>query len=161
MRFNAAGAGRMSPSRFSPFRTSPGDRDVKRLTPAFLTMMMFGVVGLLIVAYIAKNLLAVEAKPPEPSEELLPMAIADIAAGTRLTEAHVGRGPYPKSRLEPDMLRTTRVIENRYTRHAIRAGQPIRANDLLPPGEMPALQVAEGMPPSPSRSATARRWWTA
>jgi pilus assembly protein CpaB len=118
---------------------------VKRLTPASLTLMMFGVVALLIVAYVAKNLLAAEAPPAQPTEELLPMAIADIPAGTRLTEAHVGRGPYPRQRLEPDMLRTTRVIENRYTRRPIRAGQPIRANDLLAPGELPALRVAEGM----------------
>jgi pilus assembly protein CpaB len=108
-------------------------------------MIMFGVVGLLIAAYIAKTLLAVDEKAPEPSEELIPMAIADIAPGTRLTEAHLGRGPFPKERLEPDMLRTTRVIENRFARTAIRAGQPIRANDLLPPGELPPLKVAEGM----------------
>jgi pilus assembly protein CpaB len=118
---------------------------VKRLTPALLTMIMFGVVGLLIVAYVAKNLLAVEETAPESTEELIPMAIADVAPGTRLTEAHLGRGPYPKNRLEPDMLRTTRVIENRYARVAIKAGQPIRANDLLPPGELPSLRVAEGM----------------
>ncbi len=31
---------------------------MKRLTPAGLTLMMFGVVGLLVVAYIAKGLLA-------------------------------------------------------------------------------------------------------
>ena len=106
---------------------------------------MFGVVGLLIAAYVAKNLFAVEAKAPEPTEELIPMAIADIAPGTRVSEAHLGRGPFPKDRLEPDMLRTTRVIADRYTRVAIKSGQPIHANDLLPPGEMPSLKVADGM----------------
>lgn len=108
-------------------------------------MIMLGVVGLLIVAYVAKNLLAVEAKAPPPADDLLPMAVADIAPGTLLTEAHLGRGPYPKSRLEPDMLRTSRVIVGRYSRVALRSNQPIHANDLLPPGEMPSLKVAEGM----------------
>ena len=118
---------------------------MRRLTPALLTLIMFGVVGLLIAAYVAKNLFAVEAKEPEPTEELIPMAIADIAPGTRLTEAHLGRGPYPKNRLEADMLRTSRVIADRFARVGIKSGQPIRANDLLPPGEMPSLKVAEGM----------------
>ena len=58
---------------------------MKRLTPAFLTMMMFGVVGLLIAAYVAKNLLAVEEKLPEATEDLIPMAIADLAPGTLVT----------------------------------------------------------------------------
>jgi pilus assembly protein CpaB len=89
--------------------------------------------------------LAVEEQAPEPTEELIPMAVADLAPGTRISEAHLGRGPFPKNRLEPDMLRTNRVITDRYTRVAIKSGQPIRANDLLPPGELPPLKVAEGM----------------
>lgn len=118
---------------------------MRRLTPALLTLIMFGVVGLLIAAYVAKNLLAVEEKAPAVDEPLLPMAIADIPAGTLVTEDHLGRGPFPSNRLELDMLRTTRVIANRYTRVNIKAGQPIRANDLLPPNEYPQLKVAEGM----------------
>lgn len=118
---------------------------MKRLTPALLTLIMFGVVGLLVMAYVAKNLLAVEEKAPEPTEELIPMAIADLAPGTKITEAHLGRGPFPKNRLEPDMLRTNRVIMDRYTRVAVKSGHPIRANDLFPPNELPPLKVAEGM----------------
>lgn len=118
---------------------------MKRLTPALLTLIMFGVVGLLIAAYVAKNLLAVEEKAPEQTEELIWMSISDLAPGTKVTEGHLGRAPFPKDRLEPDMLRSTRVIADRYTRVAIKAGQPIRANQLLPPGEMPSLKVADGM----------------
>lgn len=118
---------------------------MKRLTPAFLTVMMFGVVGLLVAAYVAKNLLAVEEKPPEATEDLIPMAIADLAPGTLVTTAHLGRGPWPKNRMEPDILRTDRVITGRYTRGPIKSGQPIRANDLLPPNEYPTLNVAQGM----------------
>lgn len=118
---------------------------MKRLTPALLTLIMFGVVGLLVAAYVVKNLSAVEEKAPERTEELIPMVISDLPAGTLLSEAHLGLGPFPKARMEPDMLRTTRVIADRYTRVAIKSGQPIRANDLLPPGETPPLRVAEGM----------------
>jgi pilus assembly protein CpaB len=118
---------------------------MKRLTPASLTTIMFGVVGLLVMAYVAKNLLAVEEKPREATEDLLPMAIADLPPGTKLTAEHLGMGPFPKKHLQPDMLRKDRVIVGRYTRVPIKAGHPFRANDLLPPNVLPQLKVAEGM----------------
>lgn len=108
-------------------------------------MIMFGVVGLLIAVYVAKNLLATEIKAPPPADDLMPMAIADIPPGTLVTEAHLGRGPFPKSHLEPDMLRTNRVIAGRYAKVLIKSNRPIHANDLLPPNEFPSLKVAEGM----------------
>ncbi len=118
---------------------------MKRLTPASLTTIMFGVVGLLVMAYVAKNLLAVEEKPREATEDLMPMAIADLPPGTKLTAEHLGKGPFPKKHMSPDMLRTERVIVGRYTRVPVKAGHPFRANDLLPPNVLPQLKVAEGM----------------
>ncbi len=118
---------------------------MKRLTPAFLTMMMFGVVGLLIAAYVAKNLLAVEEKPPEVTEDLVPWRLQTwLPARWSRRLIWVGvRGR--RIAWKPDILRTDRVITGRYTRGAIKSGQPIRANDLLPPNEYPTLNVAQGM----------------
>lgn len=117
---------------------------MKRLTPATVTMLMFGVVGCLVVAYVAKGLLAVDAKPPIEMRNL-PMALAEIAPGTVITEEHIGSGPFPADRLERDMLLANRVIVGRVAKAKIPAASPIHAGQLYQPGEMPALDVAQGM----------------
>lgn len=117
---------------------------MKRLTPATVTMLMFGVVGCLVVAYVAKGLLAVDAKPPLEMRNL-PMALGEIAPGTVITEEHIGSGPFPADRLERDMLLANRVIVGRVAKTEIPAASPIRAGQLYQPGEMPALDVAQGM----------------
>jgi pilus assembly protein CpaB len=118
---------------------------VKRLTPAFLTMVMFGIVGLLVVGYVAKTMLARDTGPQAPSTRNVPMAISDIPAGTLLTENHIGQGPFPVDKLDRDMLLVNRVIVGRIAREAIKAAQPIKANQLYQPGELPPLELAEGM----------------
>ncbi len=118
---------------------------MKRLTPALLTLIMFGVVGVLVAAYVVKNLLARTDGPAPPASRNIPMAIADVAAGTVITENHLGQGPYPSDKLERDMLLVNRVIVGRVTKEAIKAAQPIRANQLYQPGELPPLDIAEGM----------------
>lgn len=120
---------------------------MRRLTPAALTMLMFGVVGLLVVAYVAKNLLARETPPPRETTRNIPMPIADIPAGTLITENHLGLGPYPLERLDRDMLLVNRVITGRVAKEEIKAAQPIRANQLYQPGELPSLsdRVGAGM----------------
>jgi len=118
---------------------------VRRLTPASLTMIMFGVVGLLVAAYIGKSLLAVEEKPPAPPMRNVPMAIADIEPGTVITENHLGQGPFPVDRLARDTLMVNRVVVGRVAKELIKAAQPIHANQLYKPGELPPLEVAEGM----------------
>ncbi|MDP1795916.1 MAG: Flp pilus assembly protein CpaB [Planctomycetaceae bacterium] len=118
---------------------------MRRLTPALLTLIMFGVVGVLVAAYVVKNALArTEGPAPNPSRNI-PMPIADIPAGTVITENHLGQGPYPSDKLERDMLLVNRVIVGRVTKEAIKAAQPIRANHLYQPGEQPPLDLAEGM----------------
>jgi pilus assembly protein CpaB len=117
---------------------------VKRLTPAFLTMVMFGIVGLLVVGYVAKTLLARDSGPQAPTTRNVPMAISDIPAGTLLTENHIGQGPFPISRLDRDMLLVNRVIVGRIAKEDIKAAQPIKANSLYQPGELPPLEVADG-----------------
>lgn len=106
---------------------------------------MFGVVGVLVAAYVVKNALARTEGPPPITSRNIPMAIADIAAGTVVTENHLGQGPYPSDKLERDMLLVNRVIVGRVAKDAIKAAQPIRANQLYQPGEQAPLDLAEGM----------------
>lgn len=118
---------------------------MKRLTPAALTLVMFGVIGLLVAAYIAKNLLAIEEQKAEIASRNIPMAIAEIAPGTVITENHLGQGPFPVDKLDRDTLLVNRVVVGRVAKETIKAAQPIRANQLYQPGELPPLEVAPGM----------------
>ena len=74
---------------------------MKRVTPAFLTMIMLLVVGGLVVMYVAKRLLA---KPEEVREASItvPMAVQDLPVGTMITEAHLAKGRIAPSKLEPE-----------------------------------------------------------
>lgn len=118
---------------------------MRRLTPALLTLIMFGVVGLLVAAYVAKNLLARDAGKPVAASRNVPMAVADIPIGALITENHLGQGPYPTDKLERDMLLVNRVIVGRIAKEAIKAATPIRANQLFQPGELPPLDLDPGM----------------
>lgn len=118
---------------------------MKRLTPATVTLIMLVVVGCLVAAYVAKNLLAGEAPPPENTTRNMPMAIAEIQPGTLISDDHLGLGPYPVSKMESDMLLVNRVIVGRVAREKIPAATPIRANQLYQPGEVPPLEMGEGM----------------
>ena len=119
---------------------------MRRLTPATLTLMMFGIVGLLVVGYVAKTMLASQVKPPTPpAVRDVPMAVADIAPGTVITENHLGMGKTQRDRLEADVLLVNRVIVGRVARTPIKAATPIKANQLYQPGELPPLDVAKGM----------------
>ena len=55
---------------------------MNRLTPATLTILMFGLVGLLVAGYVAKNLFAREEKKPQVQNRTIPMALVDIEPGT-------------------------------------------------------------------------------
>ncbi len=119
---------------------------MRRLTPATLTLVMFGIVGLLVVGYVAKTMLAGQEKPPAPiATRDVPMAVTDVAAGTIITENHLGMGKYPRDKLTSDVLLANRVIIGRVTKGPLKAATPIKANQLYQPGELPPLEVAEGM----------------
>ncbi len=106
---------------------------------------MFGIVGLLVLGYVAKNLMAVQVKPVAPAMRDVPSAIADIPPGTLITEGHLGMVKIPRDRLEANVLLANRVIIGRYAKEPIKAATPIKANQLYQPGELPPLDVAEGM----------------
>ena len=118
---------------------------MRRLTPATLTLVMFGIVGLLVLGYVAKNLMAVQEKPKAPAVRDVPMAVTDIAPGTVITENHLGMGKYPRDELKSDVLLANRVIIGRVAKEPIKAAVPIKANQLYQPGELPPLDVADGM----------------
>lgn len=118
---------------------------MNRLTPATLTILMFGLVGLLVAGYVAKNLFAREEKKPQVQNRTIPMALVDIEPGTYVTENHVGDGFWPTDKLERDMLLSKRTVIGRVAKQRIKAAQPIRANWLYGPGETPDLNISPGM----------------
>lgn len=109
-----------------------------------LTFVMFGVIGLLVVGYVAKNLLAVQEKKVAPSMRDIPMAITDIKPGTIVTDKHLGLGKIQIDQLTREMLLTNRVIVGRVAKAAIKAAEPIKANQLYQPGELPPLELSPG-----------------
>lgn len=115
-----------------------------RFTPAKVTMLMFLVIGGLIVAFIAKRLLAVEDVVPEIRTRNIPTAIAVLEPGTVVTAAHLGVAPIREDALEADMLISNRSIVGRVVKNPIQPLHPIRATDLYPPGEFPPIEVAPG-----------------
>jgi len=106
---------------------------------------MFGIIGLLVVGYVAKNLLAVQEKKVVVAQRDIPMAIADIKPGTIITDKHLGLGKIHVDQLTREMLLTNRVIVGRVAKVAIKSAEPIKANQLYQPGELPPLIVGPGM----------------
>ncbi|WP_437206475.1 Flp pilus assembly protein CpaB [Planctomicrobium sp. SH664] len=117
---------------------------MRRLSPALLTMGMLGVIGLLVAMYFGKKLLAREEAPQDPVVNV-PMALAELKPGTRITEAHLGLGPIRQSKLTRDIVKTNRVLLGRIVKSPIASAQPISTNDLYPPGEGPPLALEPGM----------------
>ena len=118
---------------------------MRSLTPAKVSMIMFLVVGGLIVAYVAKGLLAKPEVKPVVATRNVPMAIADLPAGTLIREEHLGMGPVQTGQLRPDMLLQTRVVIGRVTKEPLKAARPILATQLYEPGAHPALLTRHGM----------------
>lgn len=106
---------------------------------------MFGILGLLIVGYVAKTALTSQEKKVAVAMRDIPMAITDISPGTVLTERHLGMGKMPVDKLTREMLLTNRVIVGRVARTPLKAAEPILANNLYQPGELPPLEIAAGM----------------
>lgn len=107
-------------------------------------MVMFGIIGLLVVGYVAQKLLAVPEKKVTPAMRDIPMAITDISPGTVMTERHLGLGKIEVSKLTREMLLTNRVIVGRVAKTPLKAAEPIMANQLYQPGELPKLELSPG-----------------
>ncbi|TWT49851.1 hypothetical protein KOR42_38030 [Thalassoglobus neptunius] len=118
---------------------------MKRISPAFLTMAMLGVVGLLVSMYFAKHMFAKEEFVIEDPIIEIPMALTDLAPGTLITEMHLGIGRARESSLTPETVIKDRVLLGRIVKETIPAAEPIQTNALYPPNEGPPLNVEEGM----------------
>ena len=118
-----------------------------KLTPWMLTVSAFTLIAVLAVGFIFKKLTAQqEVVLPEPSPRTLPMAITEIAAGTKITRAHVGNGPWRSDAdLAPDTMTSADGIVGRVAKERIPAAQPLRGSQFYAPGEYPDLDVAAGM----------------
>jgi len=118
---------------------------VKRLTPATLFMLMLIGVGGLVVAYAGKKLLARQEIVEGPQVDLIPVAVADLPAGTVITESHIGQARIRLDRIAPESARTERVLLGRVVKNPLKRAEPINMVDLYPPGEFPEPDVAPGM----------------
>jgi len=118
---------------------------VRRLSPALLTMVMLGVVGLLVVLYIGKKLLARDNGPPPDPTISVPMSLTDLEPGVRITEAHLATGPTLRSKLQRDVVLTSKSLVGRVVKNKILATQPIRSSDLYAPGQSAPLELEPGM----------------
>lgn len=118
---------------------------MRRLSPAFLTMAMLGVVGLLVVMYVGKKLLARDAGPPPDPTVSVPMSLTDLEPGTRITEAHIANGPALRSKLTRDTVMNSRALIGRVVKNKIPATQPIKSTDLYAPGQNAPLDLEPGM----------------
>jgi pilus assembly protein CpaB len=112
-----------------------------------LTIAAFGIIALMAVGFLFKKLTArevvAEAKVPSRS---LPMAISEIEAGTVITRAHIGNGPWQAgSDLSPDTFTTAEGVIGRIAKEKITAARPLRGSQFYAPGDLPDLKVSEGM----------------
>lgn len=115
-----------------------------KLTPAKVTMLMLVAVASLIGLYVVKGLFATTKPVERPRIVTIPMATGQLTAGTKITDTHIGMGPWPEKELTRDMLRTTRVIIGRVVKETLKAGEPLKGSQLYEPGENAPLQVADG-----------------
>jgi pilus assembly protein CpaB len=107
-------------------------------------MLMLFVVGLLVVGYVAKNLLARDEAPPSDPIVTVPMALADMEPGTVITEAHIALGRLRQSQLVPETIQSNEVLIGRIVKEPIQAARPILTTNLYAPNEYPPLQLEPG-----------------
>jgi len=118
---------------------------VKRLSPALLTIIMLGVIGLLVTLYFGKKLLFANTAPAVEPRINIPMALTNLEPGTKITEMHIALGPAAPSKLSKDIVRTNRIVVGRVVKNRIEGSTPISTDDLYPSGEGPAPEIAVGM----------------
>ena len=106
---------------------------------------MLGVVGLLVTMYFAKSMFAKEELPdPDPIQNI-PMALTELAPGTKITKEHIGVGRARKSSVTPETVISDRILIGRIVKETIEAAKPIQSSSLYPPNEGPPLELEAGM----------------
>lgn len=118
---------------------------MKRLSPATLTLLMLLIIGGLVLVYVGKKLLARDEAPPTDQLIDVPMAIADLEPGTKITKAHLAIGKLLQSKLTRDIVKSDRVLLDRVVKTKIKAAQAISTLDLYAPNDGPPLDISPGM----------------
>ncbi len=116
------------------------------LTPALITLLMLGVIGLLVFFYIVKTFFwGGEAPEPVSTVRTVPMASADIPAGTYITSDHIVNGRLDESKMTRETILNKDAIIGRYAKKDIPQAQAIETNQLYAPDERPPLKMNPGM----------------
>lgn len=118
---------------------------MKGLTPARLTMLMFLVVGGLIVAYVAKSLLAVPERKETVRMVTIPVPSVDLEPGTLVTEGNIAKANVALNTLPEGTLLDADAVLGRVVKTRLSGFQPISTSNLYARGEYPPLEVSPGM----------------
>lgn len=118
---------------------------MRNITPAFITLLMLAIVGVLIAVYIVRSLMPQPVVKEPIGTRTVPMAAADIPAGTLLTSDHIVLGFLKTDKQTPDTITNEDVIVGRYALKDLKQAKPIRTGDLYAPGMRPPFKVTPGM----------------
>lgn len=117
---------------------------MKKLTPATLVGMVFGLLVLLIVGFVVKKVMFAEEEVEEVVRgRILPTALGDLEVGAVIKAEHLGRARFTRE-LTGDELLVEQAIVGRVVKRRIESAVPILASDLYPLGKMPPLAVSSG-----------------
>ena len=117
---------------------------MKSLTPAKMVLFLFIAIALLIGGFVVKRLMAKEEPTTRARTQMVPLPTGDLAAGTVITDKHIGRGPWLVDELGGDTLLSASVILGRVVKNDINAAEPIHGRDLYAPGALPKLPLSDG-----------------
>ncbi len=118
---------------------------MRKITPAFITLLILGIVGLLIAVYIGRSMMPKPVVKEPIGTRTVPMPAADIPAGTLLTKDHIVLGFLSKDKQTPDTIINKDVVIGRYALKDLKQAKPIHTSDLYAPGVRPPFKVAPGM----------------
>ncbi len=116
---------------------------MKSLTPAKLMILMVVLFACLIGAFIVKRLTAVEPVVKKATMRNIPLALADLPAGTVIKREHIGLGPWPTKEVVDDVMVSAPGIIGRIVKNGIKGVMPIRGSQLYAFGELPPLKVSD------------------
>jgi len=77
----------------------------------------------------------------------IPRLQSDVEAGTTITRAHIGLGPWDRSKTpEPDAMLNSSMISNWIAKEKITAATPLRGSMFYAPGDFPELALPAVLP---------------
>ncbi|MFN9036587.1 MAG: hypothetical protein ACK5YO_09855, partial [Planctomyces sp.] len=110
-----------------------------KITPWMLTIATFSIVCTLAAGYMLKLAFGRAPLTESPrTTRTIPMLQTDVEPGTVITRAHIGMGPWDRSKtLEPDTMLNSDTIINRISKEKITAATPLRGSMFYAPGDFP------------------------